>query len=98
MIAFEVFAAKANDGRVSNAFLSVPARCGLKGADTLTLRGLQLTAYRGRTVMALDFPALDEASGETLRHVAASQGRVAIGEFNAAGIVDAYMLRVEAID
>ena len=97
MISLEVFAAKASDGRVAGAVLAVPVRCGLKGAETLSLRGLQLTAYRGRTAIALDLPDLDPATGETLRGIALSQGRIAVGEFNAAGLVDAYMLRVEAV-
>lgn len=97
MISLEVFAAKVEDGRVSNAFLSVPARCGLKDAETLSLHGLQLTAYRGRTVIPLDLPEVDAASSDTLRGIALAQGRIAVGEFNAAGLVDAYMLRMEAV-
>ncbi|WP_304350884.1 hypothetical protein [Comamonas testosteroni] len=96
MLSFEVFAAKDPvSGSLQGILMSVPVNCGLVQADTLRLNGSQLLALEKGSVLAIDFPPLDEASKRDVEETMKAHGAVAVAEFSALGMVDNYLLKLE---
>ena len=91
----EVFAAKDFRG----FFLSAPARCGLKQADTLSVsaKRLSVMAMHGNTVLDLDLPDLTPESLAKLQELEKAGGRLAVAEFSPLGLFDAYFLNVKFV-
>lgn len=76
--------------------MSVPSHCGLQQADTLRLHGLQLLALEKGSVLPIDFPPIDPINLPDFESVIQTIGAIAVGEFSALGVVEHYMLKLEA--
>lgn len=97
MISFEVFAAKdPESSALQGVLMSVPVNCGLSHADTLVLHGPQLLAMEKGRVLPIDFPPLDLKNQEDFEETLKTAGVIAIAEFNALGISDSYLLKLES--
>jgi hypothetical protein len=97
LLSYETFAAKDSSGRVSGLFLVVPPRCGLKQADSLRVDGNRLLALCDRSVLPLDFADLTPSVSNWLADCAKTAKPVAVAEFTALGLLDAYFLDVVVI-
>jgi len=97
LLSMEVFAAKDLDGQIVDLFVSVPRLCGLKHADTLLVDGLTIIAMQARTMLPLDMADLSTEAREKLAFWARSGHRLAVAEFTALGLLDAYFLGLTVI-
>lgn len=88
----EVFAAKDSAGSLTGLMMTVPCRCGLNRADTLRIDGHTVMAMRDQTVLPIDFSALTAEVRSNLMALAQSGQRLAVAEFTALGMLDAYFL------
>jgi hypothetical protein len=91
VLSVEIFSAMGQAGLV---MMSVPCRCGLKWADTLRIDGLSMVAMQSRSIVPIDFPELTSADRDALVGLANAGERLAVGEFTACGLLDAYFLNV----
>lgn len=97
VLSVEVFAAKDSDGKFTGLMMTVPPRCGLKQADTLRVSGLAVVAMRKNVVLSVDLPNLSESSCAHFAELARSGQRLAVAEFKALGLLDAYFLDVDVV-
>lgn len=97
VIPIEVFAAKDSAGEFTGVMMAVPKRCGLKQADTLRIDGTLLMAIRERSILPVDLPEMSEQSRANLIAMAHSGQRLAVAEFTALGLFDAYFLKLEVV-
>lgn len=95
VLSLEFFSAADAAGRSIMA-MAVPCRCGLKQADTLRISGLVMVAMQARSILPVDFPELTEGVRTKLVALARNGERLAVGEFTALGLLDAYFLNVLA--
>ena len=93
----EVFAAKDASGGFGGVMLSVPARCGLKQADTLQIDKDRMFAIRRRSVLPMDLPRLTEQSRAGLIAHAARGQQLPVAEFTPLGLLDAYFLNLDIV-
>lgn len=95
LLSIEVFAAKGwEDGHTPDMFLAVSRDCGLKQAEALRVDGLTMVALQNRSILPIEFPPLTEAVRQKLIVWARTGKPLAVGEFMARGLVDAYFLSV----
>lgn len=94
LVPFESFAAKDSDGELAGLMLSVPHNCGLAQADSLRISGQTLLAVRNHSVLPLDFAKLTHEARADLFSLAVTGQRVAVAEFTAIGLVNAYFLKL----
>ena len=92
LLSVEVFAAKDSSGSLTGLMMTVPCRCGLNRADTLRIDGHTVMAMRDQTVLPIDFSALTAEVRSNLMALAQSGQRLAVAEFTALGMLDAYFL------
>lgn len=97
VLSVEVFAAKDSAGVLSGVMMAVPCRCGLKKADSLRIDGATVMAMREQTVLPLDFAALTAEVRSHLISLAQSGQRLAVAEFTAVGMLDAYFLNLVVV-
>lgn len=93
----EVLTAKNAAGGFGGAMLSVPARCGLKQADTLQIHEDRMFAIRRRSVLPIDLPKLTAQSRASLIAHAAGGQRLPVAEFTPLGLLDAYFLNLDIV-
>lgn len=89
-LSVEFFAAK----DTPDVIMAVPLKCGLNQADTLRIDGLFVVALQARSILPIDFPALNEASRARLVALSRLGRRLPVGEFMGLGLVDSYFLDV----
>ena len=94
VLSVEVFAAKDSAGVLTGVMMTVPCRCGLKQADSLRIDGPTVMAMRERTILPIDFASLTAEVRANLISLAQSGQRLAVAEFTALGMLDAYFLNV----
>jgi hypothetical protein len=92
VLSVEVFAAKDFAGELTGIILAVPRMCGLKRADTLRIDGLSVMAMESRSVLPVDLPDLSPQSRQDMLTLARAGKRLAVAEFTALGLFDAYYL------
>lgn len=97
VLSVEVFAAKDSAGMPAGVMLSAPCKCGLNQADTLRIDGLVMMAVRDRSILPIDLPNLTEQSRAGLLILARLGQRLAVAEFTALGMLDAYFLKLDVI-
>ena len=98
MISVEAFAAKDHAGKLTGVMLVVPVRSGLQNADYLRLDGSQLFAVRAGSVLPIDLPPLDAQSRAEVETLVQAGRQILMAEFTVAGLVDAFLLRVEVAE
>lgn len=96
-LSVEVFAAKDSAGALTGLMMTVPCRCGLNRADTLRIDGHMVIAMREQTVLPIDFSALTAGVRSNLISLAQSGQRLAVAEFTALGMLDAYFLNLVVV-
>ena len=96
-LAVEVFAAKDSAGALMGLMMAVPCRCGLNRADSLRIDGHTVMAMREQTILPIDFAALTDEVRSNLTALAQSGQRLAVAEFTALGMLDAYFLNVVVV-
>lgn len=94
ILPFESFAAKDAEGQLVGLMLSVPHGCGLEQADSLRVSGLSMLATRNHSVLPLDFANLTLTTLANFRALAKTGQRVAVAEFTAIGLANAYFLKL----
>lgn len=97
VLSVEVFAAKDSAGALTGVMMTVPCRCGLKQADSLRIDGHTVMAMRERTILPIDFAALSAEVRSNLISLAQSGQRLAVAEFTAIGMLDAYFLNLVVV-
>ena len=97
VIAAECFAAKDGESSLTGLMLTVPCRCGLNRADTLRVSGNEVVAIRGRSILPLEVVNLTGQSLDDVLEFAKSGQRLAVAEFTARGLYDAYFLKLEVV-
>lgn len=86
----EIFAAKDR----TKLFMSAPAECGLKHADTLRVDGHTMMAMKNTDILPIDLPQLSDQNKCDLESLHKRGKKLTIAEITALGLYDAYALNV----
>ena len=97
LLSVEVFAAKDSAGTLTGVMMAVPCRCGLKQADSLRIDGFSMMAMREQTILPIDFSTLTSDVRSNLKTLAQSGQPLAVAEFTAIGLLDAYFLKLVVV-
>lgn len=98
VLSVEVFAAKDSNGRVTDVFMSVPCRSGLKEANMLRLDKRSMIAMRDLAVLPVDLPEMSPECQRILLELSRIGRPLAVAEFTALGLFDAYYLKLSVVD
>lgn len=85
-------------GEAGKSFMAVPAKCGLKEADTLLISGKRMAAIRDNVILELKLPELTDKALALLKGMVARGEKLAVGEFLSLGNTDAYLLQLKLTD
>ncbi len=94
VLSFETFAAKEADGSLSKFMLVVPARCGLKHADSIRVDGNSVLALANRSILPLDFSELTPSALASILEFSLLGKLLPVAEFTASGLLTSYFLEI----